>query len=451
MNHVQVTHKPSNTSEPDSLDSLQLSDSAESIWVDVIHKMESVYADLVLNQEELEQKNAALEEAQQFISSVLSSMTDVLIACDNAGAILKTNAALEHLTGFSAASLLGRPLYSLFDDKSQTIVRDLVNTSLLESVTDCELNVRCADKSIRPLALNCSCRYDADQKPVGIVLIGRPVGELRRAYEQLKRTQQQLVHSEKMASLGRLVAGVAHELNNPISFVFGNMHALKRYSDRISTYLTEVQEHLDPEISAKLRDELHIDRILSDIGPLVEGTLEGAERVSDIVQDLKRYSGGQREATELIDLTAQINKATDWVMRASRVKPEIHYHLPDALSVETRKGQLHQILVNLVQNAMDALEKTPHPELFVACETSKDSLTIEIRDTGPGIKDSDLPHIFEPFFTNKPVGQGTGLGLYISYGLAQDLGGSLSAYNHHSGGACFSLSIPLLSKDTLET
>ena len=140
--------------------------------------------------------------------------------------------------------------------------------------------------------------------------------DLNRAHEELKQTQLQLVHSEKMASLGRLVAGVAHELNNPISFVFGNMHALQGYGERINRYLSAVDAGLDPESLRTLRDELRIGRILSDMPSLIDGTLEGAERVRDIVQDLRRYSTSQKESASRFDLPEIIRTATQWVIKA---------------------------------------------------------------------------------------------------------------------------------------
>jgi len=416
----------------------------ESAWVEVIHKMESVYADLVQHQVELEAKNSELEEAQQFISSVLSAMTDVLLVCDTAGNIEQVNSALEQLTGNPRNSFLQQPLSSVFSHDCADKVAYFAQALQRERIVDIEVSVRCADNTTTPLALNCSPRYDYDGRVVGMVLIGRPVGELRRAYEQLKQTQQQLVHSEKMASLGRLVAGVAHELNNPISFVFGNMHALKRYGTRITQYLERVNELSVGNELVALQKELKIDRILKDMGPLIDGTLEGAERISEIVQDLRRYSGGQREPIELVDLPSTIHKAVEWVVRASRIQPEVDYHLPVEFELETRKGQVHQILVNLIQNALDAMGDRAQPKLTIVHEIIANQFLIHIIDNGPGISANDLPHIFEPFFTSKPVGQGTGLGLYISYGLAQDLRGDLTAHNDEStGGACFTLTLPI--------
>lgn len=430
-------------------ESLQLTPSTESVWIEVIHKMDSVYADLVHYQVELEQKNAALEQADQFISSVLSAMTDVLIVCDTKGVILQVNAALEKLTAMPAQSFIKQNISEVFDADSMLTVEQFPQMSGCESLIDCEVSVRCGDGTSTPLAMNCSSRYDHDGALVGMVLIGRPVGELRRAYDDLNRahhelqqTQQQLVHSEKMASLGRLVAGVAHELNNPISVVYGNMHALQRYGSRISEYLAEVDAQVDSSALKQLRNELKIDRILDDMGPLIDGTLEGAERVSDIVQDLRRYSGGQKEGVSRFDLPAVISKAVEWVIKASRVKPEVRYELPARLEIDGRKGQVHQILVNLVQNALDAMQDQAQPTLTVACETVQDFINVQVIDQGPGIPEADLLHVFDPFYTSKQVGQGTGLGLYISYGLACDFGGDLTAANHAQGGAVFTLKLP---------
>ncbi len=357
---------------------------------------------------------------------------------------------METLTGRGQDQLLGKQVAELFGGESLALVDRFPEKLGSESIVDCEVSLIGADGTPAPLAMNCSSRYDHEGRLLGMVLIGRPVGELRRAYGDLNKahavqqqTQQQLVHSEKMASLGRLVAGVAHELNNPISFVFGNMHALKRYGERITRYLTAVDQSVETDHLLQLRKELKVDRILNDMESLIEGTLEGAERVSDIVQDLRRYSSGQREATSSFNLSRVVRTATQWVVKACRVKPQIDYQIPEGVELIGSKGKIHQIIVNLVQNGADVMEGQADPKLWVGCGLGEDnSAWIKVRDNGPGIPEARLSEVFDPFFTTKPVGKGTGLGLYISYGLAKEMSGELRVVNHPDGGAEFTLELP---------
>ncbi len=444
-------HRPANTRLLEKVDAERCfidSGSGEAAWIEVIQKMDEVYADLVHYQVEVEAKNSALEEAQRFIESVQQSMTDVLIVCDINGDIQQVNRALEEITGKSGAQLIGKQFRTLFEAESQSLVEYFPEKIRSETLYDCEVSLVGSDGKPAPLAMNCSSRFDHDGRLVGMVLIGRPVGELRRAYKELhvthnelQQAQQQLVHSEKMASLGRLVAGVAHELNNPISFVFGNMHALKRYGNRITTYIDALHSGKDEAERQRLRDELKIDKILRDIGSLIDGTLEGAERVSDIVQDLRRFSGNHQERPQKFELYPVVRTSVEWVVKAARRKPEVVLEMEEGLEVMGNKGFVHQILVNLVQNAVDVMERLSVPMLFLHCFKYQDTVVVEVRDMGPGIPQEDLMRVFDPFFTTKEVGKGTGLGLYISYGLATDQGGDLRVRNHPDGGAVFALAL----------
>ncbi len=429
---------------------LAIADANEDVWIDVIRKMDSVYAELVENQVELEGKNAALEDAQQLIASVLASMTDVLAVYDRFGRIQRVNLALEELTGLNETGLLGQPLSSLFVPGSVPIAERML-TQLKEdgSFTDCEASLRDASGAAAPLSLNCSARFDQKGRFIGGVMAGRPLGELRRAYKrldaahrELQAAQQHLIFSEKMAALGRLVAGVAHELNNPISFVFANMHALKKYAQRVRRFLEAANSPMQAEELASLRKELKIDRTLTDIEPLIEGSLEGATRASEIVQDLRRFSSGQAEPVEAFDLTRTIQTAANWVVTTARATPEVFFEAPDSLEVRCARGAVHQIVVNLIQNALDAMEGQASPKIHIAALRSGDFVSVSVRDHGPGIQTEAMQKLFEPFFTTKPVGKGLGLGLYLSFGLAEDLGGRLCAANHPDGGAVFTLSIP---------
>jgi two-component system sensor histidine kinase HupT/HoxJ len=284
---------------------------------------------------------------------------------------------------------------------------------------------------------------------LGAVITGRPVGELRRAYhalreahDELKRTQQQLLQSQKMASLGRLVAGVAHELNNPISFVLGNVHAMSRYTTRIKQYLEAVHAGVSHEALAKLRKELRIDHIIKDLAPLLDGAVEGAERTRDIVDGLKRFSATDRNENMKFNLSEIIERSVHWVTRATPAKFRVDTDLPTFLPVMGSPGQMQQVIINLIQNAADATDHQTEPLLQISAREESDEIIVLFRDNGSGIATEASDKMFDPFYTTKPVGKGTGLGLSISYGIVERHGGMLSASNQPQGGAEFMLRLP---------
>ena len=429
----------------------QLDGVDDSAWLDVIAKMDEVYSQLVQDEIALEEKNAQLEQSQQFIFSLLSAMSDVLVACDEAGRIEETNAALRELVGQPEEALRGTPLLALLaDDTSVQNIRHALATTTRRG-SSIEIDLRDAQGQAVPVDLNITPRHNAAGHRVGHVFVGRPLGELKRAYHQLreahealKRTQQQLLHSEKMASLGRLVAGVAHELNNPISFVLGNVHALQRYSERLREYLGAIHADAPADEQVKLRAKLRIDHLLADLPSLMEGTLEGAQRTADIVQGLKRFSAMDRGERIEVDLNGVIERAIHWVRKGTAPSFEVHWEPGPPCTVMGNAGQLLQVVMNLVQNAYDAAATLANaaPAMWITLQCAGDTARLHLRDNGPGIAPEHLSRIFDPFFTTKPVGKGTGLGLSISYGIVEQHGGRLSAGNHAQGGAEFVLELP---------
>lgn len=430
----------------------------DTAWVDVIQKMDEVYQQLVRDEVALEEKNTELEQSQQFILSLLTAMSDVLVACDHRGRIEETNAALCTLVGQDDAALRGLSVLDLLADEHSTAQMQALMQPRAQGhaargeATVLELNLRDAQGQPVPVDLNCTTRRNASGRVVGHVFVGRPMGEIKRAYKQLQQThealkqaQQQLLHSEKMASLGRLVAGVAHELNNPISFVLGNVHVLKKYTDRMARYLSAVHGPASEAELAVLRQQLRIDHALADLPSLIDGTVEGAQRTADIVNGLKRFSVMDREDRGPVDLNTVIDRAILWVRKGTAPDFLIHWTPQAPCMVLGSAGQLQQVLMNLIQNAYDAASAAPAtPELWISLTHDARWATIRLRDNGPGIPAEHLGKLFDPFFTTKPVGQGTGLGLSISFGAVEQHGGRLSGGNAADGGAAFTVSLPLL-------
>lgn len=427
--------------------------STDEAWVSVIRKMDEAYADLVRYQVQVEEQNAALEEAHNFFDSVQAAMSDVLIACDHEGRIQQVNRAFEELSGRSQESLLGQPMESLCSGDSRERLLSCLRRVRTETVRDEEVSIDGVDGPV-PLALNCSPRFNHRGRLVGIVVAGRPLGELHRAFNELnkahaelKLAQERLIQAEKMASLGRLVAGVAHELNNPISFVYGNMHALRRYTRRLVEYFDLVQSGASREELRKLRERLRLDKVIADLDSLVEGTMEGADRVREIVHDLRQFSSTQTAEKAPFDLVHVARSALHWIVKESRVPIQVTDRLPEQLPALGHSGQIHQVLVNLIQNAADAVAEQSEPALELSGGTDKDQVWMKIADNGAGIPEEHLPKLFDPFFTTKPVGQGTGLGLSISYGIVNEHGGTLTIENRPEGGAVARLTLPRLIQE----
>jgi two-component system sensor histidine kinase HupT/HoxJ len=424
-------------------------------WIEVIQRMDEIYADLVRYQVELELKNKALEDAQNFIQSVISGMSEILIVCDINGKIQQVNQALTDSMGLDSEQLLSKPVSTLFDEKYIPLIAEFPEHIRSGTLIDCEVELINAERQSVPMAINCNARFDHDNTLSGLVITGRPLGELRKAYqalklahEELKTTQQQLIQSEKMASLGRLVAGVAHELNNPISFLYANMFALKGYQSKISTYIDAVHADVDQAERERLRQELRIDKIMTDIAPLVEGSMEGAERVSQIVANLRKFSTPQEQSHQSLDLIMVIKRAISWVLQASSLSIDVTHDYPPQLTINNNEGHIHQILINLFQNALDAMQQTEKPQLEIRLLQDDEQVHIHIIDNGHGIRKENLFKVFDPFFTTKGVGVGTGLGLSISYGLAtEQCMGNLQAKQAQDNGAEFILSLPI--KDSL--
>lgn len=428
----------------------------EDAWIEVIQKMDEVYNDLLQYEVALEEKNAALEESHQFIESVLTSMSDILIVCDRNGKIVEVNASLCQFVGKAPVDLEQTLVFDLFaNDAERDKARAMFGRSGQTGLTDCEFFLASSDGATVPVSMNCTPRVSNTGKLMGMVVTGRPVGELRRAYQalrqahdDLKRTQGQLLHAEKMVSLGRLVAGVAHELNNPISFVLGNVFSLKRYAQRLESYLGAV--HMSPAANDPvldgLRQELKIDRVMADLPGLIDGMIEGGERTRDIVDALKRFSAADRMVAEQVSLNEVVERSVRWVVQSASANFAVDLDLPPNLVCAGSSGQLQQVVMNLIQNARDATASQSDGRLKITGHVDQGMATLSFADNGSGISEENLSRLFEPFFTTKPVGQGTGLGLSISYGIVERHGGKLSAVNLPSGGVEFVLTLPVESK-----
>lgn len=423
----------------------------DDAWVEVLAAMDRTYADLVGYQERLERQNAELEEMRTFLTAILGSVSDVLIVADRGGRIARVSQSFASLT--HVTDPIGRPLAQMFLPDEQPVIAAMVQTVRdRRRVSSFEANLVTATGH-EPLDISLAPRLDDLGRVDGYVLTGRPMGALRTAYAELtdshnalKTAQAQLVRNEKLASLGRLLAGVAHELNNPISFVYANAHALERYAGKFESYFARVQDGASRDELIALRRDLRLDREVSNLREAINGARDGAERVRDIVEDLRRLSSDGSGEKVVFDLAETVRIAASWVMRGRKQPLQMDLSGLHPAQVHGRPGHIQQVVMNLVQNSVDALDGTENGVIRLAMIQRGGRVILTVADTGPGIPPELAAAVFDPFFTTKPVGRGTGLGLSISHKIAEEHGGSLTLAESDGktgGGAVFHLDLPL--------
>lgn len=271
---------------------------------------------------------------------------------------------------------------------------------------------------------------------------------LQNTLDELRETQLMLIHSEKMNAMGKLVAGVAHELNNPISFVYSNMFSLETNLGEFFGVLDEVNnlvrqndtKNLAQKISTILNNQ-EMDDLKEDLKDLAQASKHGIERVKTIVEDLRRFSRLDESEIKCINLQENL-QSTFTILKSELANKSIvfSYQIPN-IQVDCYPGQLNQAILNVLINAIQAVEKGGQIDLFV--QEEKENLVISIQDDGCGISDDLKNRIFEPFFTTKPVGTGTGLGLSITYKIIHDLHhGQLDVESTLGKGTTMRLTIP---------
>jgi len=274
----------------------------------------------------------------------------------------------------------------------------------------------------------------------------KKISELELANKELRDTQTHLVHSAKMVSLGQLVAGVAHELNNPIGFIYSNMTHLRDYTEKLMLVLRRMQE--DPKGAAELMEEYEVDYIAKDLPKLISSCEDGARRTRDIVMGLRNFSRLEEAKLTEIDLHQCLDTTLNLLAGEIKGRIVINKNYESVPLIKCYGSQIGQVFMNLLSNAVQAIEGsgqiwisvTHHKEVF---NDRISRVQISIQDSGKGIAPEQVEKIFDPFFTTKPVGQGTGLGLSISYGIIHNHGGEIQVRSELGVGTEFTVVIPI--------
>ncbi|MEO0805431.1 MAG: PAS domain-containing protein [Cyanobacteria bacterium J06643_4] len=294
-------------------------------------------------------------------------------------------------------------------------------------------------------------RNDITERKRAEMCLVQQAEDLEQAFSELQQAQTQLVQTEKMSSLGQLVAGVAHEINNPVSFIYGNVNPANRYALSLIELLKLYQAHYpDPpdEIADELED-LDYEFMIEDLLKLLSSMKVGAERIRQIVASLRTFSRKDEAEKKSVDIHQGIDStlmilAHRFKGQPNRPKIKITKHYAELPSVHCYAGQLNQVFMNILSNAIDALDGVDAPEITISTEVTDGNLAVKIGDNGMGMTDEVRSQICNPFFTTKPIGQGTGMGLSISYQIVTERhGGSLQIASAVGEGTTFTIQIPV--------
>ena len=271
--------------------------------------------------------------------------------------------------------------------------------------------------------------------------------ELQSMLESLKLTQSQLVQSEKMASLGQLVAGIAHEINNPVTFISAGVESLGTNLEEVRQVL-DIYHRITPENAKKklkeiqaVKDRIDYKQAIREINGLIESIKNGTERTTQIVNGLRTFSRLDEDVLKVADINEGLDSTLILLRNKYKNRIEIVKEFGDIPLIECYPGQLNQVFMNILSNAIDAIEDTGI--ITISTEESGGNTTISIRDTGKGIPEAIRTKIFDPFYTTKEVGSGTGLGLSISHGIIKKHKGNIRVISQVGEGSEFIITLPV--------
>jgi two-component system, NtrC family, sensor kinase len=419
---------------------------------DITHR--KIYeAELLNNSEELLLKHSELNAMFSLVNigkreweDTMDSIPEMVLMCNPSGAITRCNRAVTVFTGLTYLQILGLNCMELFVRSGMKVV----------SCDDVSGHMTYAGGSRHfELLFNELKQLGTNEVRGSVVTIHettefvRVNEDLKKASIELQQAQTSAFQQEKMASIGQLAAGVAHEINNPMGFISSNLTTMGKYLQKIiafeTTMIEAIQKSGDQGTVAQLKDvraQMKIDIILNDLHKLLEESQEGAQRVRCIVRDLKSFSHEDEAECKPFSINDCLDSTLNMARNEIKYVAEVVLDYdPDLPLLNCYPQKLNQVFMNLLVNAAHAIDG--HGTIHIKTHHAGDDIVVSISDTGKGIAPENLTRIFEPFFTTKEVGKGTGLGLSISYEIIKKHGGEMTVASEVGAGTTFTVRLPL--------
>ncbi len=397
-----------------------------------------------------ERAEAALRSSERLYRQLTEGLLEAIVVADERGQIKLLNPAGQRVFGYEEREVLGQPLTLLMPpgdrEAHEQALRHYVETRDARSIgSTTERRGRRKGGETFPLELSLS----AIELPEGITFLGA-IDDLT----ERRRMQAMIVQAEKLASLGLLSAGVAHEINNPLAFVANNLFILERDTRGLLQVLEACEEArpalaaAHPELARRIDqigEAIDLPYIRANLGRCFSSTRQGVKRIAVIVENLRGFARLDQADVDRVDLHLAIAGSLELIRgQLERRHITVEQHEGGLLPVVCAPAQINQVVLNLLVNAMQAIEATGRGGGRIEIDTraQDDEVILEVADDGCGIPEANLPRIFDPFFTTKPVGQGTGLGLAISHGIVTDHGGRVEVESTPGRGSRFRVILP---------
>ncbi|RMH78744.1 MAG: PAS domain S-box protein [Cyanobacteria bacterium J007] len=427
-----------------------------------------------------EQDQIALRRHAQ----MLDLANDTIMILDLNYRIVYWNHGAERLYKWTRTEALSQPVHDFLKTEFPYPPEQIKRTLLDRGYWQGELVHSKRDGSRIVVESRWTLQYDDDGNPSAILEINHDISDrkdaeaalresearlreknrqLKHTLEELKNTQAQLIQTEKMSSLGQLVAGVAHEINNPVNFIYGNLNHTKQYMEDLLKTIELYQKYYPEPIAEieELADDIDLYFILKDLPKMLASMQVGAERIREIVRSLRNFSRSDRAECQVVDLHEGIENTLlllkhRFKSKGNSCKIEIIKEYGKLPLVECYAGQMNQVFMNILGNAIDALEELAESDserhsfkIWIRTQMLDDNrVEIRIGDNAGGIDEKTKNKLFDPFFTTKPPGKGTGLGLAISYQIVVERhGGQLECISEQGKGTEFVISIPPYPQD----
>ena len=415
-------------------------------------------------------RNEALLKSEERFRQFAEHINDVFwVASADGTSIYYVSPAFEQIWGVSCESLYQAPIIWMEsihpDDRNRVVCSDLFSRGL-ESHSE-EFRICRPDGAERWINNRAFVVRGENKEIVRVIGVAKDISEdkkterrlsqqnleLKQINDKLHEAQNQLLQSEKMASVGQLAAGVAHEINNPAGYVNSNLGSLKSYVEDLLTLLDKYEgfEALLPadeiEVISNIKEEIEFKYLKDDVPNLISESLEGISRLKNIVQDLKDFSRVDAMEWQWADIHKGIDSTLNIANNELKYKTEVVKEYGGIPEVECIASQINQVVMNVLVNAAHSIEERGTITIKTGMN-GNDWVWVKISDTGKGIAKENISRIFDPFFTTKPVGMGTGLGMSLCYSIIEKHSGSIDVESELGKGTTFTINLPVKQEET---